>query len=395
MDISSIQECFSTPVTDRCDVLVAGGGVAGIAAALAARRTGADVVLLEKEYLLGGLATEGLITIYLPLCDGNGNQVTFGIAEELLKLSIREWAEDRRPNPWLDGGTREERAKKRYEVQFNPHMFALLCEKLLRDSGVRLLYGTTAAAAAKDGDRIAAVILENKSGRSAIRVDKSVVDCTGDADLCRLSGAKTAVFSQGNITASWHYYVSNGALKLRIKGFADVPDKYKKQTGASAACRRYSGLTGEDLTAFVLDSHQQLLEDILELRRKDSTHVPVTIAAIPQIRMTRRLAGAYTLDDTEIGRTYADSVGCFGDWRNRGPVYHLPFSSLYGSEVKNLITAGRCISVTDAMWDITRVIPVCALSGEAAGTAAALSDDFARMDIAALQALLQKNGVRL
>ena len=79
-----INEQLSTEVKNSCDVLVAGGGFAGISAALAAARNGADVLLLEREYILGGLGTAGLVTIYLPLCDGMGNQVSFGIAEELL-----------------------------------------------------------------------------------------------------------------------------------------------------------------------------------------------------------------------------------------------------------------------------------------------------------------------
>ena len=81
------------PVTASCDVLVAGGGIAGIAAAMAAARGGKKVMLLEREYALGGMATLGLVTIYLPLCDGEGNQVIYGIGEELLKLSIEHGAE--------------------------------------------------------------------------------------------------------------------------------------------------------------------------------------------------------------------------------------------------------------------------------------------------------------
>ena len=84
-----INETLATEIKGKCEVLVAGGGIAGIAAALAAARTGADVLLLEREYILGGLGTAGIVTIYLPLCDGMGNQVSFGIAEELLRLSIQ------------------------------------------------------------------------------------------------------------------------------------------------------------------------------------------------------------------------------------------------------------------------------------------------------------------
>ena len=116
----------------------------------------------------------------------------------------------------------------------------------------------------------------------------------------------------------------------------------------------------------------------------------------PQIRMTRRICGVYTMCDKEIGKTFDDSVGMFSDWRKRGLVYEMPFSSLYGKEVKNLICAGRCVSSDDNMWDITRVIPVCAVPGEAAGTAAAIiGDSFENVDIKELQKRLISAGVKL
>lgn len=88
--------------------------------------------------MLGGLATSGLVTIYLPLCDWLGKQVSFGIAEELLKLSITYGAEDRYPENWLDGvGTRTEK-DKRFQVRFNAQVFAILAEQLLLENGVIL-----------------------------------------------------------------------------------------------------------------------------------------------------------------------------------------------------------------------------------------------------------------
>lgn len=124
-------------------------------------------------------------------------------------------------------------------------------------------------------------------------------------------------------------------------------------------------------------SHGQMLRHILNARQTDPTHTPTTIPTLPQIRMTRRLDGAYTMNDKEMHKNFPDSIGKIGDWRKCGSVYELPFRILYGERVKNLITAGRCISVTDAMWDIIRVIPACAVTGQAAGKAAAVSDDFA------------------
>ncbi|MDR3363810.1 MAG: FAD-dependent oxidoreductase [Clostridiales Family XIII bacterium] len=90
-----------------------------------------------------------------------------------------------------------------------------------------------------------------------------------------------------------------------------------------------------------------------------------------------------------------DSIGTIPDWRRRGPRYELPFRLLYGNRVKNLLAAGRDVSVTEDMWEITRVIPPCAVTGEAAGTAAAFCDDFANIDIEELQRKLTAQGVIL
>ena len=176
-----IQEQLTTPIADSCDVLVCGGGFGGISAALAAARQGKKVILLEKQFILGGLGTAGLVTIYLPLCDGCGKQVSFGIAEELFRLSISLGAEARYPANWLDNQDPALRTEKdpRFEVQYNPQFFAILAEQLLQKEGVTILYGTYAVGVQKNADKIEAVMVENKSGRQAITVS-SVVDATGD-----------------------------------------------------------------------------------------------------------------------------------------------------------------------------------------------------------------------
>ncbi len=390
-ETSTLNTAFS------CDVCVAGGGVAGIAAALSAARNGADVILLEKEFILGGLATAGLITIYLPLDDGEGTQVSFGIAEELLKLSIQYGAEAKYPKAWLENGSFEEKKNgPRFEVQFNPHLFAISAEQLLLKEGVRILYGTSVCGVQKDGGRISHVIIENKSGRQGISV-RTVVDATGDADVCHLAGENTAEFQQGNLLAGWYYYVNEKGLSLRQLGASDVPEEYKAQQNSPKPLidRRFKGLDGAELSEMVCLSHGQILDDILKRRKSGETLVPVTIPTIPQIRMTRRICGMYTMGDKEIRKDFADSCGMFSDWRKRGPSYQLPFGTLHGEKVENLIAAGRCISVTDSMWDITRVIPVCAVSGEAAGTAAAMTDNFKTLDISKLQSTLKEKGVHI
>ncbi|MBE6610502.1 MAG: FAD-dependent oxidoreductase, partial [Ruminococcaceae bacterium] len=98
-----IEENIKTEVIKEYDVAVCGGGFGGIAAALASARQGKKTVLFEKQFILGGLGTAGIVTIYLPLCDGYGHQVSFGIAEELLRLSIAHGAEARYPANWIEG----------------------------------------------------------------------------------------------------------------------------------------------------------------------------------------------------------------------------------------------------------------------------------------------------
>ncbi len=129
-------------------------------------------------------------------------------------------------------------------------------------------------------------------------------------------------------------------------------------------------------------------------KNSDEADEITAIPAIPQVRMTRRLAGVSTPDDDE-NALYADSIGVVGDWKKAGKSYEIPFSSLYGGHIKNLLAAGRCSSATESMWDVTRVIPVCAVTGEAAGTAAALCGDFDRIDVESLQERLRENGVKV
>lgn len=393
-----ITEYLQTLVDKECDVLVCGGGFGGIAAALAAVREKKRVILLERQYILGGLGTAGLVTIYLPICDGLGHQVSFGIAEELLRLSICMGAERDFPAIWLDRGRAAERGPKtpRYRTSFNPQLFAIHAERLLCASGVQILYGTYAVGAYVEEDKIHSVIVENKTGRRGIRAH-SVVDATGDCDIAHFAGVPVKVFSKGNALAAWYYSCGQTGYRLNPLGTADISDEMKKEEGSVElkADRVFVGLTEEELSDFMILSHEAILCHIQEQRAYDKDYIPVSIPSIPQLRMTRRIVGEYELSECDAHTFFADSVGMIPDWRKRGPVYEVPFRTLYSSQCKNLITAGRCISVTEGMWEIMRVIPCCAVTGQAAGTAAAMTDDFSRLDIKMLQRRLEERGVVL
>lgn len=378
----------------QCDVLVAGGGIAGIAAALAAARNGARVILAEKQCALGGLATLGLISIYLPLCDGNGHQVTFGIGEELLKASILYGCEGRYPDAWLEGDDFQKRKKQRYEVQFNPWIFSIAAEKMLLDAGVEILYDTPVCDVVVEDNRICRVLISTIEGCCGI-VPGQVIDTTGDAVVCRLSGEKTDIYTK-NRFASWFCFSEEHGIKLNEHAaplYGDIPANEKY----------YDGNQEKDRNEMIIRGHQEILQEILEIRaRRKAPDITLTaIPLVPQFRMTRRLVGKYELSEAEDHKVFYDSIGMIGDWKKRGPIYEIPFRCLTGKNIQNILVAGRCISAETGMWDITRVIPACAVTGEAAGTAAALLSSHSmdkkcsRMDIGVLQETLHRQNVKL
>ncbi len=377
------------------DIAVCGGGVAGISAALAAAREGKKVILFEKQYMLGGLGTAGLVTIYLPLCDGYGRQVSFGIAEELLKLSVRYGAEDKYPENWLDGvGTRTEK-DKRYEVQYNAQVFAILAEQLLLENGVDLLYGSYVVGVKMADGKIKSLSVENKSGRTEYAI-RSVVDATGDCDIAWFAAAPTDTFRQGNVLAAWYYYANEKGNHLQMLGASDIPEEEKDGSEVKPLTnRRFTGLDGREISEMTVLSHKTTLDHWLKKRETDPGAVISTIATTPQIRMTRKIVGEYTLAHTEEHTYFEDSIGMVSNWKKRGPVYEVPYRTLYSKAVKNLIAAGRCTSVNETLWDVMRVIPCCAVTGQAAGTAAAMTDDFPDLDVAELQNKLRQKGVVL
>ena len=246
-------------MASKYDVAVCGGGFAGISAALAAAREGKKVIQFEKEYMVGGQGAAGLVTIYLPLCDGFGHQVSFGIAEELLKLSITYGAEADYPENWLEGiGTRTEK-DKRYQVQYKAQVFAILAEQLLLKEGVDILYGSYVVDVALENNHITKLAVENKSGRTDYCAG-AVVGATGDCDIAHFAGVPTTLFKQGNVLAAWYYYTNANGYHLQGVGAADIPDEERTgREGKPLISRRFSGLDGKELSEQVCLSHKATL----------------------------------------------------------------------------------------------------------------------------------------
>lgn len=341
---------------EKYDVVVIGGGVAGVAAALAAAREGCSVCLVEREYALGGLATIGLVAIYLPLCDGMGHQLIKGIGEELMKASI-QYGSGHIPACWEKNGRVEERKKQRYKLRFDPPAFMYALDRLVVKEKIHLMFGTCFSKAVIEDNAIRYLILENKEGRFAIEA-KTVIDASGDASVCNAAGEKTREYNKNRL-AAWYYSLEGSEYHLNIN---QVP------LDGPSVQREYGGIRCDDITQNCLDAREMMMRHAQERKGKC---IITQIPTIPQLRMTRRLCGEYELKEREENIYFQDSVGCFGDWRKAGPRFYLPFSVLKG-KTDNLLAAGRCISTNEEAGEITRAIPVCALTGEVAGIAASI-----------------------
>lgn len=356
------------------DVVVAGGGIAGVAAALSASRAGASVILVEKTISFGGLATLGNVIMYLPICDGKGHQVIGGIGEELLHLAARSTGGARAgrrasaskiPGCWLKPCSEEERSHARYAVEFNAASLILALEQLLVDSGVVIRYDTRLIDVKTEDRRITEVIVGDKSGLGAYRAGM-FVDATGDADLAFFSGEE--IVSVGaNVPCGWFYHTADGVLEIdRLTTRYETDPDVVPEDGIGFACT-----DAESVTEHVLASRRLIRSRIERLEDQGATAsiVPVALPQVATFRMTRRLRGKAEPSTADALEGNELTIGMTGDWRRPGPVYHLPYGSLFG-RTENLLVAGRCISVHNDLWDATRAIPTCVLTGEASGVAA-------------------------
>lgn len=373
----------------KFDVVVCGGGIAGVSAALAAARNGAKTCLLEKEYALGGLATLGLIVIYLPLCDGDGVQMSGGIAEELLKLALK-YGPGKIPEVWArKDATPEQRAGVRYEVQYNAASFIIAMEELLLSEGVKILYDARICDVQREDNRITSVVLNTKSGKLMVE-GKAFIDATGDADVCWLAGEKT-VDDATNRRTGWYYSYDGKDLKLN-----KLTDPYLGEIPAGIPL--YSGTSIEDISRHCIDGRKMILNHIQKMQKEGNIGVyPLLIPTIPGLRMTRRLAGSFEFSaDLHERCWFDDAIGMIGNWKYSHRRYSIPYRAIKASVNSNLFAAGRCCCADKSGWELTRVIPSCAVTGEAAGVASAmLSRTGQQPDIKELQNTLVKGGVLL
>jgi FAD dependent oxidoreductase len=405
------------------DVVVLGGGPAGLAAATSAARNGATVLLIERYGFLGGMGTAAGVTNFCGLhanVFGEIKQVVHGVADDLLE---RIQAMDGLNSPHVVLG---KICAQAYD------MSALKCaaDALLLDAGVNLLFHAlgTGVAMTEDGD-IESLLLETKSGRVAVR-GRTFIDCSGDADIAHWSGVAyekgsavgemlypTLMFKVGKVDAAkageaWrtipkkmeeaqaagtYRFPRHGAVVRPMKN----PYEWRVNVTQLAAAdgTAIDGTDAKALSAGEIEGRRQIVDYLRFLREQIPGFDGAYVLDIPPqlgIRETRRVVGEYMLtgDDVLGCARFEDSIGVNGwplekhvagnvvwEWPpipescgyNQLPYRMLLPRRTEKNMVSNLLVAGRCASMTHDGQSAARVTGACFVMGEAAGMAAALA----------------------
>ena len=383
------------------DVIVAGGGVAGIAAAISVARQGKSVLLIEKANILGGLATLGQINLFVPMCNGRGKQIIFGMAEELLKKSAL-YGYETIPKDWKNGEPKEP-TKARYVQQYSPFIFALQLTEEIKNAGVDLLFDCIASYPVMEGKHCAGVITDSKSGLE-LYACKMLIDTTGDADLLRRSGMATIAgenyytyvtkmvtlksceeaIKQGNIRhLFYHNYMESGVNLYGDDQPEDIP--------------KWSGLTVDEVTDYLVRVQLDRLGKFKQMPKteRDLAMMPL----MPNFRTTCRIKGDYAVKVSDCYRHFDDSIGAINDFDHRDHLWEIPLRALTMRGWDNMITAGRSAAGEGYGWDVIRVIPPAIITGQAAGEACCLAIEenceVAGVNVKSLQKNLEKANVMI
>ena len=396
-------------VAAQADVVVVGGGPAGMAAAIAAARSGSKVTLLERYNHLGGLASGGMVLVLDDMWDSRQNEISVrGICmtmiERMAKLNLaafpreHEWGDlPEHYRRWARWGTFDFHSHKTpypicFAASFDPEGWKRVALEWVNELGIELrLHSWFSRAIVEDG-KIKGVVCETKAGREAILGDV-VIDATGDLDVAASAGAPfnngryimTTVFRLGGVD-------TDAAERFEFEepeAFAAIDREAKKRIGGSWAywwlktplpgvvwcnCPHIPGLDGlkvEDLTQAEVQGRRHIAA-LLDYVRG---HMPgferayvVDVAPQTGVRQTRLLDGDYVVTKEDLAERvrFADTVA-------RGRDYTTPYRAMLPRKVENLLVAGRHYSATSTAQKMSREIPPCMAMGEAAGMAAALA----------------------
>lgn len=387
-------------VKKEYEVIVIGGGVAGCAAAVSVAKRGKKVLLIEKTNVLGGLGTIGLINFFVPMCNGRGKQIIFGLAEKWLRKSA-ELSYDTIPDEWK-GGEPKTPTNQRYMQRYSPNVFALQLLEEVKNSGVDILFDCIGLEAITDGKTVKGIVISDKSGLEYYGC-KFLVDTTGDADILRRMDMPV-VKGENYFTYAVKMLTLNGMKKSLEKN--DVYYAISNEFGGNInlwgdnqpkTMPKWSGLTAEEVTDYIVTNQLTVLEKIKKTAKNERDII--TLPTMPQFRTTCRLKGEYELKVSDVYKHFEDSIGAISDFEHRDYLWEVPYRVLVKNGYPNVITAGRTVSGEGYCWDLLRVIPVSILTGQAAGEACvvAIEDKTAidRIDVGKLQTVLAKDGIMI
>lgn len=440
MAITTISEAArQTRVFSEADVLVVGGGPGGHSAAVAAARSGAKTVLVERYGHLGGMPTGGLITMLHSMSDGTNQRQIAGICQEWIdRLDARNAVEYPRKEdiglsdaellrPWRNPFfVVEERLI--YGARFDPEILKCVLNDMVEEAGVELLLHSWGTEAIMENGEVKGCIFESKSGRQAV-LAKAVIDGTGDGDLLPSAGVKfereadknlrttkpALCFEFGNVDVPRMYEFrennpkQNAELMQELKGL-DGFTMFFRTTREDTVhfnmfLNDYDILNVVDLTRVEVDVRKRMLVTFDFLKKnmpgfKDS----FIMLTAPQLgtRGSRRLVGAYKLTeaDARAGKTFDDTIAEFPPLRGISPEkphVSVPYRCLVPETVDGLLVAGRSFSSDEIVNEHFNTISHCVAMGQAAGTAAVMAvrngTRLRDVDTRKLQDLLIEQGV--
>jgi len=388
-----IQPQRELPVLHKTDVLVVGGGPAGVAAALAAKRAGADTTIVERYGCFGGQWTGGLVLIVIGMHVKGGKLVTQGIGLEIMQRLEK-----------LDRGIVNTRPGASPTV--DAEALKCLMVEMIREAGVNVFLHCWGVDAILDGGAVRGAVFESKSGRQAI-LAKVVVDATGDGDIYAAAGAEFEhlkshiglVHRLGNLDKVDREKAKTAKKPRDLGGVTPIPGvTWVNMQGPEA-----DALDVADLTRLEMNHRRFIWRSVEEIRKTPGYEPVYLLETAPQlgVRISRLLAGVkqLTLKGVMERQEFPDVVGVGGMWNMEHPEWQIPYGALVPRKLDNVLAAGRCISAEAKMAEIIRIIPPCFVTGHAAGAGAAVAvKDGCRprdVDVAKVQKLLKDQGAYL
>ena len=379
------------PIDGDYDVVIVGGGCAGLAASIAAARNGARTLVMERFPYFGGTATASLMTNIVGTRNQvrpNDLQVCKGIGEELILGLLHENGACETRHAYIPEGEAYDGAKGSlaYSYAFDSEIFKKVSLQMVRESGCHILFHVFFSDVILEGDTMRGVIYESKAGRRAITA-KVVVDATGDGDVCARAGVP---FWQ---TRHEEHKRLNDTLMYKIKGFdknhitipscvfGDMMTVWGPDPGG------HNALDPAELTAMEIATRTDVYNHFEKLQKEypELKHARIAeTGPLLGIRQTRFIEGEYQLtgEDVLSGARFDDVIALasnpvinyYGYRRYLGHEgYDIPYRCIVPKHIDGLLAAGRCMSSDQVAFESWRAMAHILCIGEAAGTAAALS----------------------